>query len=183
MKLRFKHSFRGRAFTLVEVMIASAIAGVASIGMFTVFLMVSRFAGEAFTETRIVNNASVAIEKISRDLTVAFRQDAVLAANRPAITNSNHTITYTVLLPNKTTQRRRLRLDSSADKLRQEWLNGATWTQVGGRVFLSNVEDFSVYNENTEGFISYVITINVDMGPIQGVKQYSMVGRSLPRNI
>lgn len=177
-----KHAARA-GFTLVEIMIASAIAAIASAAMMSVFLLTSRYAGEGFTEARIVSNTSVALEKMSRELTMSYRWDAVLAADRPVITN-NDQMTYTVLLDEDGNKaRRRLRFVEDDNEIIQEELVGGSWENRGQGAFLEDVENFSITNFNSQGFVSYVITVRVDMGSAGGEKFYSMVGRSLPRNI
>lgn len=187
---KFRHRSARRGFTLVEILIASSVAAVASAAMMSIFLLTSRFAGEGFTEARIVSNAAVAIEKMSRDLTTSFRQDAAVVANRPLIQDSGETIVFSIPLEDNTVSRRRFRFEDSDGTLQYEILDDSgDWVPLTQKVFLRDVDSFLVDNNGTEGFVSFVITVRVDMGSSggageysQGVKRYSMVGRVLPRN-
>ncbi len=179
------HLRHQRAFSLIEIMIASSISAVASIAMVTIFITCSRFISQGFTETRLTANASLAHEQISRDLNMAYRNTAILATNRPVISNSNQTVSYAVPF-NGGSQQRRFRFDTGASELHYEVNNGTpaspSWADVFNKPFLRDVDNFRVYSENTEGFISYMIRMEVDMG-LDGIKRYSLVGRALPRNL
>lgn len=183
-----------RAFTLVEIMMASAIAAIASAAMMSCFLLTSRFAGEGFTEARIVSNAAIAVEKMSRDLTSSFRNDALAAANVPFVSNNNE-IAFSLPLSDGTISRRRYRFDDTENTIEYEvQVAPNDWEPVTQKTFLQDVDNFWISDPNdneigTEGFTSFVITVRVDMGSSggageysQGVKRYSMVGRVLPRN-
>jgi type II secretory pathway pseudopilin PulG len=173
---------RGKGFTYVEVLIATTIASIASIGLFSVFLMSSRFIAQGFTENRITFNASLAVERISRSLNSAFRLNAVNQANIPSVSGDNQTVTFTMPLAGGGTTQRRFRYNAADDTLRHEVNNGGVWSDVSGRPLLSDVEDFFALMENTEGFITFTITMRARM-PLTEDKVFTMVGRALPRNI
>jgi len=169
-----------RGFSLIEIMIASAISAVASIAMVTIFITCSRFISQGFTETRLTANSSLAHEQISRDLNMAYRNTAILAANRPVITPDNRTVTYAVPFGGGS-QQRRFRYDSGERELHYE-VNTGAWADMYNKPFLRDVDEFRVYSENTEGFISYMIRMEVNLG-LDGIKRYTLVGRALPRNL
>lgn len=199
---KFHNRSSRRGFTLVEVMVAGGVAAVAGIGMMSIFVITSRFVGEGFTEARIVSNASIAIEKMSRDLTASFRNDAVTEANRPDM-EDNNLLEFSLPLEDGTVERRRFRFDSATNTLAYEVQgDDDDWTSISEKPFLRDVDSFWVSDPTpttdeeateseagSEGFISFVVTVRVDMGSSggateysQGVKRYSMVGRVLPRN-
>jgi len=188
-----------RGFTLVEVMIAGGVAAVAGIGMMSIFVITSRFVGEGFTEARIVSNSAIAIEKMSRDLTASFRNDAVAVANRPNM-EDNNLVEFSLPLEDGSVERRRFRFAADTNTLEYEVQgDDDDWSSISQRSFLRDVDSFWVSDPapdaaaesatGSEGFISFVVTVRVDMGSSggateysQGIKRYSMVGRVLPRN-
>lgn len=196
---RLFNRFNRCGFTLVEVMIASGVAAIAGIGMMSIFVITSRFVGEGFTEARIVSNSAIAIEKMSRDLTSSFRNDAVNADHAPSM-EDNNLIEFSLPMEDGTVERRRFRFAADTNTLAYEVQgDDDDWSSISQRPFLRDVDSFWVSDPapdaasesatGSEGFISFVVTVRMDMGSSggaseysQGIKRYSMVGRVLPRN-
>lgn len=181
--MKFRKTIRRSriAMTLVEVMIASSIAAATSMAIVSSFTLASRFLAQGFVETRLLNNSSLAVEKISRSLNSAYRLDAIEADRRPVISADRRSIEFTVPLDNGAVERQRIRYDSGDREIAHERQDGTgNFADITERKFLRNVDDFFIANQ--EGLLSFVITVRVDMGR-NGEKQFSMVGRALPRNL
>jgi type II secretory pathway component PulJ len=178
----FRHR-RSQGMTLTEVMIASGISVVVSVGIMTLFTLVSTFTRQGFAETRQFNQTTIAIETMSRILNHAYRADASPASLGYTIANDNQSIQFTVPTDDPgVNEVRRFRFDPDADTLHYEIqaAGGGQFSEAGGTELLDDVDDFFIANQ--EGILSFVISVYVDMG-VSGEKRYTMVGRALPRNI
>lgn len=166
--------------TLVETMIVSGLSVVVVAGVVSIFSMVSSFTKQGFTETRMLNQGSVAIEIMSRTLNHAFRMDAAESSFAPVIASENQSIEFTVPVTSTTNQRRRFRFDPDTETLHHEVQVNGNFQEFSGDRLLGNVDDF--YITNQEGILSFVIGLHVDLG-VNGDKRYTLVGRALPRNL
>jgi type II secretory pathway pseudopilin PulG len=170
-----------RGLTLIETVIAAGLSVIVAAGIYTTLNLISSFTRQGFTETRLVNRTAIAIEQISRTLNHAYRPDSAVAANRPVIAPDNQSILFTIPLTPFTNQRRQLRFDDAASTLHYErQLSDGTFVEISGTSLLTGVEGFFITNQ--EGILSFVVTVSADLG-VAGEKRYTLVGRSLPRNL
>lgn len=169
-----------RAMTMVEIMIASAIAVTASAAVMSVFIMTSRFFNQGFTETRIMHQTSLAVEQLSRTLNHAYRPDAMQPSYRPIIAGDGEMIEFSVPLDNGFVERRRVRFNEAEGTLHHEASVGGGFQDRTDGPILEDVTDFAIRNQ--EGILSFVITTRVNLAR-DGEKQFTMVGRALPRNL
>ena len=161
-------------------MIATTIAAVASMAMVSIFMMSSQYVAQGYNETRILNNASVAVENMTREINLAFKASAILASNRPTVSNNSETFTFTVPVGLVTSQRR-FRYDNVAKILHFEVNNGGVWQDRANKVFLRDVDSFKIFMGGLQGFVSFEMIVKITM---QGTdKRFTMVGRAMPRNI
>ena len=177
---RLSRRRRSAGFSLLETVIAASVSAMAMLALVELNVLASRFTSEGFREAMILNQATSAIEQMTRRLNHAYRLDADPITNAFAIQNSYETIEFSV--PNGSgTSRERYRFNSGDNTLRWERQGGGGgFAQVGNDIFLENVEEFSV--DNQEGIISLVLRLRID-SPRSDDKQYTLVGRALPRNI
>ncbi len=174
-------SGRSRAgMTLVEVVIAGAISTVVVAMLVGTYTLSARFSAQGFTETRLIHQSVMAIEKMTRTLNHACRSDSANPAYAFTIAPDFRSIDFTVPVEGGF-ERLRYRFDEQSQAVVQERQQaGGGFAQIGTDPLAENVGEFFV--ENQEGILSLVMTLQVNMNR-NGKKQYTMVGRALPRNL
>jgi len=173
---------RRRGFSLIEVLIATAISSAAMIGLVSMLVLCTRFLKEGFWENRLRSQAAGFVEECKQVLTCAYRNDAVIQAHRPTINADKSSIAFTT--PD----------DDGAPGLIERYVLGRTASVgSGNRVVLTkngsviaslgNVADFHV--ENHEGVLALVLTVDYDFvaGNRETRKQFTITARALPRNM
>ncbi|HUT24750.1 MAG TPA: prepilin-type N-terminal cleavage/methylation domain-containing protein [Sumerlaeia bacterium] len=173
---------RRRGFSLVEVVVATAISSVAMIALASVVVLCTRFLKEGFWENRLRSQAAGFVEECKQALTFAYRNDAIIQANRPTINAGKNSVAFTT--PD----------DGGAPGLVDRYVLGRTGSGgTGDRVelikngsviaSLGNVADFNV--ENHEGVLAFVLTVDYSFvaGNRETRKQFTITGRALPRNM
>ena len=177
MMLTLKNKQRG--MTIVELIVAVSISTVAMISLVILVMMCQRSMREGFTENRLRAEGSLFLEKVKKELTFSYRHDAVDATNRPTISSSSDSITF--FTPDTTgddaEESFNLALDSGDSSKLVLTRNGSEFET------LSNVSRFHV--DSQEGLLTLMITIDRDlnMGSRSAHKQFTLVGRALPRNM
>ena len=118
---------------------------------------------------------------MTRTLNHAYRTDATNPANAFAIAGDFKSIQFTLPLDGGGSDRLRYRFDETNQALLYERQQaGGGFSQIGVDPLVDHVSEFFV--ENQEGILSLVMTLRVNMNR-NGDKQYTMVGRALPRNL
>jgi prepilin-type N-terminal cleavage/methylation domain-containing protein len=172
---------RRRGFSLAEVMIASAISAVAMGALVSINMLTQRFLVEGFREAQMLTEAHNAIATMTRQINRAYRLDASDASNAFTISGDYRTFEFSAPDGAGGTVRDRFRLDAQNQQVRHERRNGdGNFLMLGSQPLLNNVDEFAV--DNQEGIISLVVRLKIPI-PRYGDKQYTLIGRALPRNI
>ena len=174
------HSFgRRHGMSIVEVMVATTISSIAMVAVVGLMYMIRTSMEEGIWENNLRSQGSLFIEKVKKDLTFAYRNDALIPALRPIIASGKNSITFFTPDDNNDGSEESYFLgfdnnDASKLVLRR---NGTTISE------LNNVTKFNI--DTQEGLINYMITIRRDlkMGSRSSTRQFTLVGRALPRNM
>jgi uncharacterized protein (UPF0333 family) len=149
--------------TLIETVIVAGLSVVVAAGIYTTFNLISSFTKQGFTETRLINRTSIAIENISRTLNHAYRPDSDVAANRPVIANGQsvdrlHDPDQCV---HESATAAALRQATSTLHHERQLPDGS-FVEISGASLLTDVESFFITNQ--EGILSFVVTVSADLG-------------------
>jgi hypothetical protein len=143
-------------------------------------MLTQRFLVEGFREAQMLGEAHQAIESMTRQINRAYRLDASNPARAYTIAGDYRTIEFSVPDGGGGALRERYTFDAGNESVAHERDTGGGFVQVGDEPLLDNVDDFSI--DNQEGIISLVVRLRIPI-PRYGDKQYTLIGRALPRNI
>lgn len=168
-----------KGLTFIETMIAMSISAFAITALVAVIIMVNSSMREGIWENNLRSEGSLFMEKVKQSITFSFRNDALESTLRPVIATSKDSIAF--FTP-----------DDDNDGVEESYFigfNDSIATQLiirrNGTTIetLDNVTDFNV--DSQEALVTFMITLsrNVNMGSRSAAKQFTLVGRALPRNM
>jgi Tfp pilus assembly protein PilV len=172
----FRKARRQSGVTLVEIMVASTVSFLAMTALVIIFVMARRTLQESFWENILRARTAVFMEQARQLLTFAYAYNAIVATNQPVF-NSTSSVTFKTPDSDASGADETYTLFHSGDKVRLT-KNGATTD------LLDHVSDFHVAQQ--EGLITLMVTVDATFSEgSRGMvrKQFTMVGRALPRNM
>jgi hypothetical protein len=166
----------GRAVTLVEVVIATAITSVAMMALIMLVVMCMKFMQEGFWENQLRSEGAFFLERTRMLLTFAYRPDAIDLNLVPVVSDTKDSIIF--FTP-----------DSDGD----DFPEGYALFRQGSQLMLARngVEEeilgrvFDFHVDMQEGMVSMMVTIRASfsLGSRQADKRFTLVARALPRNM